>query len=196
MAGLTEKEKMLLGQLYYSNDPVLKRDRDHAISKTRAYHNLPPEATKARLEILENLLGSCEPDVEIVPPFHCDYGYNLHIGHHFYANTNCIFLDCAEIRIGNHVFLGPNVHIYTANHPLDPELRKQGLENAFSVIIEDDVWIGGGTIINAGITIGRGTTIGSGSVVTRNVPSHVLAAGNPCRIIRHLAIPPRNTPVS
>ena len=120
MAGLTEKEKMLSGQLYYSNDPVLKRDRDHAISKTRAYHNLPPEATKARLEILENLLGSCEPDVEIVPPFHCDYGYNLHIGHHFYANTNCVFLDCAEIRIGNNLFLGPNVHIYTSNHPLDP----------------------------------------------------------------------------
>lgn len=186
MSELTEKEKMLSGQLYYSNDPVLKRDREMAVIKTRTYHDIPPDLAKARLCILQDLLGSCPPDIEIVSPFHCDYGYNLHVGHHFYANTNCVFLDCAEIRIGNHVFLGPNVQIYTATHPLDPELRKQGLENAAPIVIEDDVWIGGGTIINAGVTIGRGTTIGSGSIVTRDIPAHVVAAGNPCKVLRKL----------
>ena len=186
MPGLTEKKKMLAGRLYFSNDPVLKRDREIALIKTQAYHGTSPELFEARLGILQDLLGSCPTDAEIVSPFHCDYGYNLHIGHHFYANTNCVFLDCAEIRIGNHVFLGPNVQIYTALHPLDPELRKQGLENALPVVIEDDVWIGGGAIINAGITIGHGTTIGSGSVVTRDIPPNVVAVGNPCTVLRQL----------
>ena len=186
MPELTEKEKMLVGQLYYSNDPALKRDREVAFIKTQAYNRVSPQLVETRLGLLHDLLGSCQTDVEIVSPFHCDYGYNLHIGHHFYANTNCIFLDCAEIHIGNHVFLGPNVQIYTAIHPLDPELRKRGLENALPVVIEDDVWIGGGTIINAGITIGHGTTIGSGSVVTRDIPPNVVAVGNPCKVLRQL----------
>lgn len=182
----TEKEKMLAGELYFSNDPVLVTERDHALAKTRFYNSLDATQKKEKLEILKTLLGSCPDDPEIVPALHCDYGYNIHLGHHFYANTNCVFLDCAEIRIGNYVFLGPNVQLYAATHPLDPELRRQGIESAHPITIGDDVWIGGNTIINAGVTIGTGTTIGSGSVVTKDIPSHVLAAGNPCRVIRQL----------
>ncbi len=186
MSEPTEKKKMLSGQLYYSNDPLLTKEREIALIKTRAYHALSPDLREARLAILKSLLGNCPADIDIVSPFHCDYGYNVHVGHHFYANTNCVFLDCAEIRIGNHVFLGPHVQLYAATHPLDPDMRKQGLENAFPITIEDDVWIGGNTVINVGVTIGRGTTIGSGSVVTRDVPSNVVAVGNPCRVLRRL----------
>ena len=186
MSGKTEKEKMLAGELYYSNDPVLVTERDTAFVQSRRYNSLGTAQKMEKLVILKALLGSCSDDLELVPAFHCDYGYNIHLGHHFYANTNCVFLDCAEIRIGNYVFLGPNVQLYAATHPLEPELRRQGIESARPIIIGDDVWIGGNTVINAGVTIGTGTTIGSGSVVTKDVPPHVLAAGNPCRVIRQL----------
>ncbi len=186
MPGKTEKEKMLAGEPYFSNDPYLVRERDHALAQSRLYNSLGTGQRKEKLDILKSLLGSCPDDLELVPAFHCDYGYNIHLGHHFYANTNCVFLDCAEIRIGNYVFLGPNVQLYTATHPLDPALRRQGIEAARPITIEDDVWIGGNTVINAGITIGSGTTVGSGSVVTKDIPPHVLAAGNPCRVIRPL----------
>ncbi len=186
MSEKTEKEKMLAGELYYSNDRVLVRERDTAFAQSRRYNSLGATQKKEKLDILKTLLGSCSDDLELVPAFHCDYGYNIHLGHHFYANTNCVFLDCAEIRIGNYVFLGPNVQLYAATHPLDPELRRQGIESARPITIGDDVWIGGNTVINAGVTIGTGTTIGSGSVVTRDIPPHVLAAGNPCRVIRQL----------
>lgn len=186
MSEKTEKNKMLDGEPYYSNDTELINERDHAFRQTRHYNSLSSEQKPERLRLLQALLGSCYPDLEIVPAFHCDYGYNIHLGRHFYANSNCVFLDCAEIRIGNHVFLGPNVQIYAATHPLDPELRRQGIESAKPVRVGDDVWIGGATIINPGVTIGSGTTIGAGSVVTKDIPPHVLAAGNPCRVIRQL----------
>lgn len=177
---------MLAGEPYYSNDPVLVSERDHAFTRSRLYNSLGTSQKKEKLDILKELFGSCPDDLELVPAFHCDYGYNIHLGHHFYANTNCVFLDCAEIRIGHYVFLGPNVQLYAATHPLDPECRSQGIESARPIIIGDDVWIGGNTVINAGVTIGTGTTIGSGSIVTKDIPPHVLAAGNPCRVIRQL----------
>ncbi len=186
MSVKSEKDKMLAGELYYSNDPVLVRERDAAFTQSRRYNSLGVSQKEEKLDILKALLGSCFDDLELVPAFHCDYGYNIHLGHHFYANTNCVFLDCAEIRIGNYVFLGPNVQLYAATHPLDPECRRQGIESAHPITIEDDVWIGGNTVINAGVTIGTGTTIGSGSVVTKDIPPNVLAAGNPCRVIRQL----------
>ncbi len=186
MSVKTEKEKMLAGEPYYSNDPVLVSERDHAFTRSRLYNSLGTSQKKEKLDILKELFGSCPDDLELVPAFHCDYGYNIHLGHHFYANTNCVFLDCAEIRIGHYVFLGPNVQLYAATHPLDPECRRQGIESARPIIIGDDVWIGGNTVINAGVTIGTGTTIGSGSIVTKDIPPHVLAAGNPCRVIRQL----------
>lgn len=181
-----EKRKMLNGQLYQAGDELLREERRHARKILRAYNDSSPDEPERRALILKELFASMGAGIEIEPPFYCDYGYNISAGRHFYANHNCVILDGAAVTIGDNVFLGPAVQIYTATHPLAVEERGQGLEMALSVTIEDNVWIGGGAIVNPGITIGRGTTIGSGSVVTKNVPPNVLAAGNPCRVIRKL----------
>jgi maltose O-acetyltransferase len=187
MAYKTEKEKMLSGQLYRSSDNVLRRERTHTRTLLRAFNETLPEEAEKRAVILAELLGATGKNIEIEAPFYCDYGYNISVGDNFYANFNCVVLDCAKVTIGNNVFLGPNVQMYTATHPLVAEERNKGLEAAKSIVVEDSVWICGGVIINPGITIGRGTTVGAGSVVTRNVPPDVFAAGNPCKVIRNLA---------
>ena len=135
---------------------------------------------KGQERIISGLLGGHEDDLRIVAPFCCDYGYNIHVGNNFFANFGCTILDEAEVHIGNNVFLSPNVNIYTASHPLDAERRNQGLEYAYPLTI------GGNVAINPGISIGRNSVIGSRSVVTRDIPDYVLAAGAPCRIIRYL----------
>ena len=122
----------------------------------------------------------------IEPPFHCDYGYNIHVGEKFYANFDCIILDVGEVRIGKNCLLAPRVCIFTVGHPIDPELRSTGVEAAKPVIIGDNVWIGGNTVINPGVTIGDNVVIGSGSVVTKDIPSNVVAVGNPCKPIKTL----------
>ena len=119
-------------------------------------------------------------------PFSCDYGSNISVGNHFYANHNCVILDCAPVTIGDHVMLGPQVGIYTVNHPLDFLQREQGWERALPITIGSHVWIGGGSLILPGVTIGDHTVIGAGSVVTRDIPSNVVAVGNPCRILREI----------
>lgn len=178
---------MLTGQLYLAGDDLLREERRHAKKVLRTYNGSLPDEPEKRAVILRELFAAAGAGIEIEPPFYCDYGYNIRVGRHFYANCNCVILDGAAVTIGDNVFLGPAVQIYTATHPLAVEERDQGLEAALPVTIEDSVWIGGGAIINPGITIGRGTTIGSGSVVTRKIPPDVLAAGNPCRVIRSLA---------
>lgn len=189
MSPLTEKDKMLTGQLYRSDDNVLRSERRNARSLLKAFNGTLPDDTEKRAIILRELLGALGTQIEIEPPFYCDYGYNIRIGDNFYANFNCIFLDCASIIIGDNVFMGPNVQIYTATHALPADERNTGLELAKPIAIEDNVWICGGVIINPAVTIGRGTTIGAGSVVTRDVPPDVFAAGNPCRVIRNLIQP-------
>jgi maltose O-acetyltransferase len=119
-------------------------------------------------------------------PFRCDYGYNVRIGANGFLNYDCVFLDCAPITIGHDAQIGPGVHVYTATHPTDPETRRSGLEYALPVTIEDNVWLGGGTIVRPGVTIGRDTVVGAGSVVTRPLPPGVVAAGSPCRVLRPL----------
>lgn len=182
-----EKGKMLAGQLYQAGDPLLRRERRHARKILRAYNDSCPDEPEERARILKELFAAVGAEAEIEPHFHCDYGYNIRVGHRFYANFNCVILDCAPVTVGDNVFLGPAVQIYTATHPLAAAERERGLEMALPVTIGDGVWIGGGAIINPGITIGRGTTIGSGSVVTRDMPPNVLAAGNPCKVLRSLA---------
>lgn len=182
-----EKNKMLAGQLYLAGDTLLREERKHAKKILRAYNDSSPDEPEKRVLILKELFTAAGAGIEIEPPFYCDYGYNISVGRQFYANHNCVILDGATVAIGDNVFLGPAVQIYTATHPLAVEERDLGLEAAVPVTIEDSVWIGGGAIINPGVTIGRGTTIGSGSVVTRNIPPNVLAVGNPCRVIRSLA---------
>ena len=141
---------------------------------------------KERMELLKGIFGHLEDDAVIVPPFYCDKGTQIYIGKHFYANTGLLILDEADVRIGDHVFIAPRVCIYTASHPIDAGVRRKDLEVAKGVTIGDDVWIGGNVVINPGVTIGSGVVIGSGSVVTKDIPSGVIAAGNPCRVIREI----------
>ncbi|MDF0554496.1 sugar O-acetyltransferase [Kamptonema sp. UHCC 0994] len=183
----TEKQKMLAGQLYLASDEELMRDRKRARRLARIYNSTTEEEPEKRLEIIQELFASVGPKVEIEPPFFCDYGSNIYAGNGLYMNFGCIILDCNIVNIGENLLCGPNVQIYTAYHPTDPEIRLSGKELAAPIYIGNNVWIGGGSIICPGVTIGDNTTIGAGSVVVKDIPANVVAAGNPCRIIRHLA---------
>ena len=138
------------------------------------------------MDILERLLGYTPAGLWIEPPFYCDYGTNIAVGRNVYMNFNCVILDVAPVTIGDNVMMGPAVQIYTASHPLRAAERTAGREFARPVAVGADVWIGGAAVINPGVRIGRGAVIGSGSVVTRDIPESVLAAGNPCRVIRRI----------
>jgi len=186
MSDKTEKQKMLAGEIYNYNDPELIAARQRARRLTRAYNQTTEENPEQRVHILRELFGTVGPRVEIEPPFRCDYGTNIHAGDNLYMNFGCVVLDCNEVHFGHDVLLGPNVQIYTPSHPLDAELRSTGAEFSRAIRIGNRVWIGGGAILCPGVTIGDNTTIGAGSVVTRDIPANVVAAGNPCRIIRHL----------
>ena len=135
---------------------------------------------------MQKLFGQLGQGSEIKPPFRCDYGSHILAGERLFMNYDCVILDCNLVRIGDRVLFGPKVQIYTASHSLDPSVRKDSWEFALPIDIGSDVWIGGGAIICPGVTIGSGSTIGAGSVVTRDIPAGVLAAGNPCRVIRHV----------
>lgn len=182
----TEKEKMLAGEPYLASDPELVAARSRARSLLRAFSQTGPEELDRRHSLLSQLLGTMGPDIFIEPPFFCDYGSNIHLGARVYMNFQCTILDCNRVEIGDDVMFGPGVHIYTATHPIDPDERTEGPEQALPIRIGSRVWIGGSSIICPGVTIGEGTTIGAGSVVTKDIPPRVLAVGNPCRVMRKL----------
>lgn len=184
--GASMRERMLAGEPYIAQDPELGRMHARAQRLLDAFNRSGHDEAQLRRVLLADLLGSIGEGSEIKPPFFCDYGAHIHIGARFFANYGCVILDCNEVRIGSGVLFGPNVQVYTATHPLDPAARREGWEMAHPIAIEDDVWVGGGAIILAGVRIGAGSTVGAGSVVTRDVPPGVLAAGNPCRVIRPL----------
>jgi maltose O-acetyltransferase len=177
---------MLAGELYNSTEPDLVDARLRSQRLCNQYNQTDPAAFEQRRDLLAHLFEHFGEKSEILPPFYCDYGSHIRIGGGSFLNFNCIILDCNRVTIGDRVLIGPSVQIYTASHPLDSTLRAALQELALSITIEDDVWIGGGAIICPGITIGTGSTIGAGSVVTRRVPPHVFAAGNPCKVIRPL----------
>lgn len=184
---MTEKEKARAGLLYNNNfDPQLIRERTECQKKCQAYNALPVDAAEQRKAALRKILGSTGERFCIEQPFHCDYGYNITLGEDFYSNYNLVILDDAPITIGNHVFIAPDCGIYAAGHPINVAQRNEGLEYAKPVSIGDNVWIGGGVRILPGVTIGSNTVIGAGSVVVKDIPNGVLAAGNPCRVIRPL----------
>lgn len=183
---MTEREKMLSGELYLANDPELARARLSAKRAMKRFAEAEVDDDDGRAAILRGLLGSVGPGAYVEPPLFVDYGANLHLGARAYLNTGCVILDGARVDIGEDAFLGPGVHVYTAAHPLDPDERARGPEFARPVRIGAKAWVGGSAVLVPGVTVGDGATIGAGSVVTRDVPARCLAVGNPCRVIRTL----------
>lgn len=181
----SEREKMLAGELYCPCDGELVQTRLRARELCRALNNAHPAEQETRRQILQELFGRGGDDVYVEPPFYCDYGSNIELGRNCYFNFNCIVLDVCRVTIGDHTMFGPAVQIYTATHPMNAELRRQQ-EFGKPIEIGSDVWVGGATIICPGVKIGGRSVIGAGSVVTRDIPEGVFAAGNPCRVIREV----------
>jgi maltose O-acetyltransferase len=183
---MTEKEKMLAGELYHATDPQLLSERRRARELLQALNASTDGQRELRLDVIRRLFGAAGEGVWLEPPFFCDHGSNIRLGERVFFNFNCVVLDVARVTIGSDTLFGPAVQIYTATHPLDASVRRQGLEAGKPVVIGADVWVGGGAIILPGVTIGARSVIGAGSVVTKDVPEGVFAAGNPCRVIRAL----------
>jgi maltose O-acetyltransferase len=193
----TERDKMLAGEDYNARDPELLAIARRARVLMTELNAIPAAPPEARHTLLEQLLGSASEGAWVESPFYCDYGENIYLGKHTFINMNCVFLDSAEIRIGDSGLIGPNVQLYTVSHPLKaadrivpgwtPALgRSIYRTSAAPIQIGRGVWIGGGTIVMPGVTIGDNVTIGAGSIVTQDIPSNVLAFGQPCRVRQEL----------
>lgn len=184
---MTEKEKMLAGEVYDATDPELIGKLMVTREVLYEYNTLRPSECERMKEILKGLLGHVgDNNFLINQPFRCDYGKQISIGKRFFANFNFVVLDEAHVTIGDDCFIGPNVNIYTACHSTDPVERNSRREWAKPVKIGNNVWIGGSVTILPGVTIGDNVTIGAGSVVTRDIPSNSVAVGNPCKVIKHI----------
>jgi maltose O-acetyltransferase len=181
----TEREKMLAGEPYDPLDPELAAGRERARDLCRALNATREAEREERRRILRELFGAGGDSVWMQPPFHCDYGANVELGERVFFNFNCVVLDVCRVRVGDFTLFGPAVQIYTATHPFDAALRRRQ-ELGRPVEIGSDVWVGGGAIILPGVTSGPRAVMGAGSVVTRDVPAGVFAAGNPCRVIRQI----------
>jgi maltose O-acetyltransferase len=181
----SEREKMLAGELYDPLDPELAAARVRARDLCQTLNATREADTDERRRILIDLFGAGGDEVWMQPPFYCDYGSNIFLGTRVFFNFNCVVLDVCRVEIGDFTLFGPAAQIYTATHPLEAELRRTR-EFAKPVTIGSDVWVGGAAVILPGVTIGSRSVIGAGSVVTRDVPDDVFAAGNPCRVIRKL----------
>lgn len=186
MKNMTEKEKMLAGELYLASDKELYNERLKARKLVRAINNTTEDELEYRTELLKELFGSAGEGVFIEPSFKCDYGYNIHVGKNFFANFDCIILDVCKVTIGDNCMMAPNVCVYTATHPLDAKTRISGLEYGKPVTIGDNVWFGGNSVVLPGVTIGNNVVVAAGSVITKDVPNDVVVGGNPAKIIKHL----------
>jgi maltose O-acetyltransferase len=181
----TELEKMLAGDLYDPLDPGLVRGRKRARDLCQALNDTRESQQEERRSILTDLFGSGGDTAWMQPPFYCDYGSNIHLGTRAFFNFNCVVLDVCEVRIGDYTLFGPGVQILTPLHPTNAALRRRQ-EFGKPIEIGTDVWVGGGALILAGVRVGSRSVIGAGSVVTRDIPDDVFAAGNPCRVIRDI----------
>ncbi len=183
---MSEKEKMLNGLLYNAvNDKELADERIKCKCLCKQYNDLSPDKTEERKELLKKILGKTGENYWIEPNFWCDYGYNIELGENFYSNHYCVILDPAKVKFGDNVFIGPFCGFYTAGHPVDVESRNAGFEYAKPITVGNNVWIGGHVSVMPGVTIGDNVIIGAGSVVTKDIPSNVIAAGTPCKVIKH-----------
>jgi maltose O-acetyltransferase len=185
----TMRERMLAGDLYIADDPVLAEENAAALDLMAAYNATTSRQRPLRRQLLEALLGSIGADTEIRPPLYVDYGTHLTVGARCFANFGLVALDVAAISIGDDVQIGPNVQLLTPTHPVEPEPRRQKWEAAEPIVIGDNVWLGGGVVVLPGVTIGENTVVGAGSVVTRDLPANVVAVGNPARVVRSLEQP-------
>ena len=184
---MTEREKQQRGELYDAKYCKELLDDLHRCEQACFEINqLAPSDRKERQKRLRQLLGKTGDDFNVITPFFCDYGYNIEVGNHFFANTNLVILDEAKVTFGDNVFIGPNCSFYTAGHPVEIELRNQGLEYALPIHVGNNAWFGGNVTVVPGVNIGNNVTVGAGSVVTKDIPDNVVAAGNPCKVIRKL----------
>lgn len=184
---MTEKEKMLKGELYdANNDASLIAERKACKAILHQINALSPLEDGKRYELLRKIIGKCGGAFVIESPFHCDYGYNIELGENFYMNVNCVILDEARVTFGSNVFVAPGCGFYTAGHPFDISQRNSGLEYAKPITVGNNVWIGGNVVVCPGVTIGDNCVIGAGSVVVKDIPANSLAAGNPCKVIRRI----------
>lgn len=183
---MNQKERMLNNLPYRAWLDGLEEERLACKTKTYEYNNIPPRDRAKRKKLMRTIVGKIGEEFNIESPFQCDYGYNIEIGENFYSNHNLIILDVGRVKIGDNVQVAPNVSIYTAGHPVHPETRNTGYEYGIDITIGDNVWIGGSVSILPGVTIGDNAVIGAGSVVTKDIPANVIAAGNPCRVIREI----------
>lgn len=183
--GMTMEERMLAGLPYKTTKELFAKQ---AVTKKKIerYNNLDPMNMEEMTAAIKDILGKTGEDILVTQPFHCDYGTNIEVGDKFFANYNLTILDVGKVVIGKNVLIAPNVSIYTAGHPIHPEARNSGYEYGIPITIGDNVWIGGNTVILPGVTIGNNVSIGAGSVVTKDIPDNVIAAGNPCRVIREV----------
>ncbi|MFD1466013.1 sugar O-acetyltransferase [Lapidilactobacillus mulanensis] len=183
----TERELMLAGKLYNSSDPELAELRRRAQGFTRQYNATAEFETDKRKQLLSEYMDIPTNDAYIETPLHLDYGCNVHIGKNFYANYECIFLDTADITIGDNVMFGPRISLYTAGHPIPADIRNSGIEYGYPITIGNNVWMGGNVVVTPGVSIGDNCVIGAGAVVTKDIPANCIAVGNPCRVLREIS---------
>ena len=183
---MTEKDKMLSGEMYNSGDNELVLERTNCKERCYDYNQLRPSQLTEKGIVIRKLFGKVGNSFVIEPTLWCDYGYNIEIGDNFYSNHNIVILDCCKVTFGDNVFIGPNCGFYSAGHPIDVSVRNSELEYASAITVGNNVWIGGGSSILPGVTIGDNCTIGGGSVVVKSIPPNSIAVGNPCKVIRSI----------
>jgi len=177
----SEKDKMLAGELYNAADDEIRADHRAAMAWLVQYNASLGSSVEDRRKLLRERFAHVGDSVDVRPPFHCDYGFNISIGEAAFLNFGCVILDVAAVTIGANAQIGPNVQLLTADHPRDAKTRLSGLEFGRPILIGENVWIGGGAIILPGVTIGDGAVVGAGAVVTRDVPPDMTVVGNPAK---------------
>ncbi|PZX54185.1 sugar O-acetyltransferase [Algoriphagus chordae] len=183
---MTEKEKMLAGELYQAGDPDLVEERLKVRKLVKVFNDSDPEDTELRVSLMRQIFGKAGKNFWVEPPFHCDYGSNIEVGDDVFFNFNCVVLDICKVTLGNRVMVAPNVQFYAATHPLDHKTRGEMWEYGKPISIGDDVWIGGSAVICPGVTIGDRTVVAAGAVVTKSFPSDLVIGGNPAKVIKQL----------
>lgn len=182
----SEMDKMRDMEMFWNSDEEICRVKKHARSLADQYNRTTEDEGEKRLAILKELLGDCDDEVNIRPNFHCDYGFNIHVGKKFFANYDCVMLDSAPITIGDYCLMGPKTCLYTVNHSLDVQTRVANYVYARPITVGNNVWFGGNCVVLSGVTIGNNVVVGAGSVVTKDIPDNAVVAGNPAKIIRYI----------